>query len=230
MLECATKLKKEVSMALQAILFDHDGTLVDSEATHLQLWRQVVSPYGVEIADDDYWQHMLGVPLERNAADIVRLYGLDADPAMLIDAKLAANDRFLASNYFAAMEGADRVLQTLAGQVRLGLVSGSQRNCVEASLRGHGWNALFEQVVTGDDVVRNKPHPDGYQRALELMGLEAGDCIAVEDTEVGVCAARAAGLRVVAIRCAQAGNHDFSPASAVVDSLIAAHDWIQQQL
>ena len=217
-------------MALHAILFDHDGTLVDSEGTHLGLWRQVVAPYGVEIRDQDYWQHMLGVPIERNAADIIRLYGLDADPATLIEAKLAANQRFLDTSFFPAMSGADRVLQALAGRVRLGLVSGSQRNCVEATLRGHGWSALFEQVVTGDDVIRNKPHPDGYRKALELMELEAGSCIAVEDTEVGVCAARAAGLQVIAIRCPLADNHDFSPAVAVVDSLVAAHDWIQQQL
>ncbi|MFC6670393.1 HAD family hydrolase [Marinobacterium aestuariivivens] len=213
-------------MALQAILFDHDGTLVDSEATHLQLWRQVVAPFGVEIRDQDYWELMLGVPVERNAADLIRLYGLEAEAADLVNAKLDANSRFLAGSFFPAMAGADNVLQDLAGRLRLGLVSGSQRNCVEASLQGHGWTSLFEQVVTGDDVRRNKPQPDGYLKALELMQLEACHCLAVEDTEVGVRAAQAAGLPVIAIRSPLAGSHDFSAACAVVDSLTGARDWI----
>jgi len=217
-------------MALKAILFDHDGTLVDSESTHLQLWRQIVAPYGVEIRDSDYWQHMLGVPVERNAADLIRLYGLDADVDTLVAAKLAANARFLADGFFPAMTDADKVLRSLAPRLRLGLVSGSQRNCVEASLRGHGWSALFERVVTGDDVSRNKPHPEGYLQALEQMGLGAGDCVAVEDTEVGVRAARGAGLAVVAIRHPLAGSHDFSQAAAVVESLAEAHAWIGAQL
>ncbi|GGO77866.1 haloacid dehalogenase [Marinobacterium nitratireducens] len=216
-------------MSLHAILFDHDGTLVDSEATHLQLWRQVVAPFGVEIRERDYWEQMLGVPVERNAADLIRIYGIDAGATELVQAKLEANERFLRDSCFPAMPGASRILQSLAGQVRLGLVSGSQRNCVEASLRGHGWQTLFEQVVTGDDVSRNKPRPDGYLKALEQMRLEASDCLAVEDTEVGVRAARAAGLQVIAIRSPLAGSHDFSAASAVVDSLEGAHDWIRTE-
>lgn len=216
-------------MSLQAILFDHDGTLVDSESTHLELWRQVVAPYQVEILEQDYWSQMLGVPIERNAADLIRLYGLDVGVEVLIRAKLDANERFLASSFFPAMPYASDILQTFANRLRLGLVSGSQRNCVEASLRGHGWTPLFEQVVTGDDVSRNKPQPDGYLKALELMQLDAGDCVAVEDTEVGVQAARAAGLPVVAIRNPLSSGHDFSPATAVVDSLKAAHDWIRSE-
>lgn len=217
-------------MSLQAILFDHDGTLVDSESTHLRLWREVVAPHGIHISDEIYWHQMLGVPLERNATDIIRLYGLDVPADDLIAAKLAANATFLQQTCFPQMPGADRVVRDLAARLRLALVSGSQRNCVEASLRGHAWEPLFEQVVTGDDVPRNKPHPDGYLQALAALGLDAADCIAVEDTEVGVRAARDAGLRVIAIRSPLAGSHDFSYATAVVDGLDRAHAWLSEQI
>ncbi len=217
-------------MTLQAILFDHDGTLVDSEAVNLQLWRQALEPWGLSISDELYWSRMLGVPIRQNAADILQLYRPDASTEQLIAAKLAANEAYLATDYFPQMPGADSVLHALAGQLRLGLVSGSQRNCVQASLRGHNWAPLFEQVVTGDDVTNNKPAPDGYLRALSLMQLDASHCIAVEDTEVGVTAARAAGLRVVAIRSAEAQSHDFSAASIIVNSLTEAHAWICQRL
>ncbi|GGC01576.1 hypothetical protein GCM10011352_29640 [Marinobacterium zhoushanense] len=204
--------------------------MVDSEATHMQLWREVVAPYGVQISESEYWQRMLGVPMEQNAADIVRMYGLDADPEALINAKIAANERFLTEHWFPQMPEASRILNHLAQQCRLALVSGSQRNCVNASLSGHGWHALFEQVVTGDDVARNKPHPDGYRKALDLMQLDPQHCVAVEDTEVGVQAAHEAGLRVVAIRNPLAESHDFGPATVVVDSLVEAERWISERI
>ncbi|WP_020679454.1 HAD family hydrolase [Marinobacterium rhizophilum] len=216
-------------MTLHAILFDHDGTLVDSEAVNLQLWRQAVAPWGLTISEGHYWSRMLGVPIRQNAIDILQLNSTDASIEQLVAAKLAANEAYLARAYFPQMPGADTVVRALAGELRLGLVSGSQRNCVQASLRGHAWEPLFEHVVTGDDVANNKPAPDSYLRALQLMQLQAQHCIAVEDTEVGVTAARAAGLRVVAIRSAEAQSHDFSAASIIVDSLTEAHAWICQQ-
>ncbi|MCP8686357.1 HAD family hydrolase [Marinobacterium sedimentorum] len=216
-------------MALHAILFDHDGTLVDSEAVNLQLWRQALEPWGLTISDELYWSRMLGVPIRQNAADILALYRPDASIEQLTAAKLAANAAYLAHAYFPQMPGADTVVRALAGELRLALVSGSQRNCVQASLRGHAWEPLFEHVVTGDDVARNKPAPDGYLQALSLMQLEADNCIAVEDTEVGVTAACAAGLRVVAIRSPEAQSHDFSAASIILDNLTEAHAWIRQQ-
>ncbi|MBV1788047.1 HAD family phosphatase [Marinobacterium sp. D7] len=217
-------------MPLRAILFDHDGTLVDSEATHMQLWREVVAPYGVQISDSDYWQRMLGVPMEQNATDIVQMYALEVDPEALIRAKIDANERFLTEHWFPQMPEASRILSHLSQRCRLALVSGSQRNCVDASLHGHGWHTLFEQVVTGDDVTRNKPHPDGYLKALQLMQLDPELCVAVEDTEVGVLAAHDAGLRVIAIRNPLASTHNFGPATVVVDSLIDAEAWITAQI
>jgi len=215
---------------IRAILFDHDGTLVDSEATHLALWREVVAPYGVQIDAQAYWQQMLGVPMEQNAANIVQRYRLEVAAADLVAAKQAANARFLANSYFPEMSGASAWLSDLRVRTRLALVSGSTRDCVDASLHGHGWHGLFEQVVSGDDVSRNKPYPDGYLRALQAMQLPATQGIAVEDTEVGVQAARAAGLRVVAIRNPLASGHDFSQAERVFASLAEACQWLDSQL
>ncbi|UTW10689.1 HAD family hydrolase [Marinobacterium rhizophilum] len=217
-------------MTLQAILFDHDGTLVDSEAVNLRLWRQALEPWGLTISDELYWRRMLGVPIRQNAADILQLHRPDASIDELVAAKLAANAAYLATACFPQIAGADTVVRDLACRLRLGMVSASQRNCVQASLRGHAWEPLFEQVVTGDDVARNKPAPDGYLRALELMQLQPQHCIVVEDTEVGVRAARAAGLRVVAIRSPEAQSHDFSSATVIVQNLVEAHGWIRRQL
>lgn len=217
-------------MSLKAVLFDHDGTLVDSESTHMELWRRAVEPFGGFITDDEYWQGLLGVPCEQNAELIIQLRSLDISVDTLVEAKLRHTDQFLASGCFPQIDSADRVLRELAGILRLGLVSGSQRVCVEASLKGHGWSELFEQVVTGDDVVENKPNPASYLAAMELMGLSAGECVAVEDTQAGVMAASAAGIRTVAIRNQFSASHDFSPAAVKVPNLTAAGCWIKSLL
>ncbi|MBY4675613.1 HAD family hydrolase [Marinobacterium arenosum] len=216
-------------MSLQAILFDHDGTLVDSEATHMALWNLAIEPYGVSISETVYWQQLLGVPAEQNAETIIRMHNLPVSVDALVAAKLEQNDRFLNESFFPAMADADRVLRTQARQLRLALVSGSQRHCVEASLRGHNWGELFEQVVTGDDVAHNKPQPDGYLKALKAMGLSADQAVAVEDTEAGVSAAVAAGLPTIALRSTDASSHDFSRASVEVTSLGEALSWIERQ-
>lgn len=217
-------------MKFSAVLFDHDGTLVDSEAIHMQLWRQVMAPYGVQISDADYWEKMLGVPMEQSAAELIEQYQLGTSVAEIVTAKNSANRDFLSSNCFPQIAGATETLTSLAQRTRLALVSGSQRDCVEASIRGHGWSSVFEHVVSGDDVERNKPHPDSYLKALRLMGQPAQTSVAVEDTQTGVIAARAAGLEVIAIRSPLSGSHDFSAATAVVDSLNEAHEWLLERL
>lgn len=217
-------------MPIKAVLFDHDGTLVDSETTHLALWRKAVEPFGGFITDDEYWHTLLGVPTEQNAADLITLRGLNVSVHELLQAKLNHVEEFIQHSYFPQMDGADTIVRDLADHVRLALVSGSLRMCVDASLRGHNWTPLFEHVVTGDDVSRNKPDPASYKHALSLMALDAADCVAVEDTQSGVRAAAAAGLRTVAIRNQHSASHDFSAATVEVPDLYAAYHWIKQQL
>lgn len=217
-------------MSLKAVLFDHDGTLVDSETTHMALWRKAIEPYGVTITDEEYCQTLLGVPAERNAEILIEQHGLSLSIEELVATKLGHTHRFLASSCFPQIQNADFILRDLAEQLRLSLVSGAQRVCVEASLNGHDWNGLFEQVVTGDDVPVNKPDPTSYLTAMSLMGLCADECIAVEDTQSGVRAATAAGIPTVAIRNQFSASHDFSTAAVEVPDLNAAYRWIKAQL
>lgn len=217
-------------MCIQAVLFDHDGTLVDSETTHLALWRQVLAPLGVNISDQEYWQTMLGVPAEQNAQDLVKNKQLSVTAEALVAEKVRLTQAFLVDDVFPALEGASDLLQSISGRVPMGLVSGAQRFCIEASLAAHGWESCFEHVVTGDEVVHNKPNPEGYLLACQLMGVDPAHCVALEDTQSGVRAAAAAGLKVVAIRNQWSLSHDFSQATAEVADLFQARAWFAAQL
>jgi len=216
-------------MELKAVLFDHDGTLVDSEPLHLAIWREVAKEFGAEVSDQQYAELMLGASSSQNAIDIVRLNQLQVEPDVLRQAKVDKTKSFMTRNCFPAIEGASDVLTRCAESFSLALVSGSQRFCVEASLRGHDWSDLFSSVVAGTDVENNKPAPDSYLKALAELNVQADEAIAVEDTETGVTAAVAAGLRVIAISNDSNENHDFSAAEAIVENLAQAGDWIQSR-
>jgi HAD superfamily hydrolase (TIGR01509 family) len=221
---------KGAIMPIKAILFDHDGTLVDSESTHLAMWRKALEPYNANITDDEYWTRLLGVPAEENARLLIEMCDLKADIPTLVEAKMLHTTQHLTHTPFPKIAGADHILSTLWDRARLAMVSGSQRVCINATLKGHQWEDYFDVVVTGDDVPNNKPHPDSYLKALEQLGVPANQAVAIEDTESGVKAAAAAGIPVIAVRNVFSKAHDFSLASQEVESLARAQAWIEERL
>src|SRR6185295_2992908 len=93
-------------MPLRAILFDHDGTLVDSEPEHFRMWKQVLARYGIALTVQQYIAHYAGVPNRTSAIDVVNRFGLDVDPAILTAAKNAAAREFLSVSAYPLMDGA----------------------------------------------------------------------------------------------------------------------------
>lgn len=213
--------------SLQALLFDHDGTLVDSEPLHHQFWVQALQPLGVHLSEEEYRLHDAGLPTSTNAVKMVARYQLDLDPAALAAAKHQAEADFLAKHAFPLMPGALEVLHSCqALGLRLALVTGSGRAGIAATLRVYGLESLFSAVVTREDVTHSKPAPDPYLLALQRLQLSAAQTLALEDTEHGVAAATAAGIRCVAIPNAMSQHHNFALAHSVQPSLNAAWAWL----
>jgi len=217
-------------MTIKAFLFDHDGTLVDSESTHLALWRKTLEPFNVTISNDDYLSFFLGVPTEKTAEILCKKHNLPLSSESLVCSKVNHTRHFLTHSYFPKMSGAGELLIECASRLPVALVSGSQRFCIDATLAGHQWGSLFAYIVTGDDVLNNKPHPDSYLKALDLLGVRGNEAITIEDTESGVKASTSAGIRTVAIRNQYSLSHDFSKADVEVANLAEAKAWIRTQL
>jgi len=189
-------------MSIQAVLFDRDGTLVNSEPVHLELWNSVLRRYGFQLSDQQYKDLYAGVPTPANASDLVRRFGLPT------------------------------VAQTISSFHRLGLklgvVTGASANGVRVTLRANEFEPLFSLTVSGDDVLNSKPEPDCYLLALERLSLKPEDCVAIEDTEHGLRAAAMAGIKCLVIPTEMSRHHDFSLASAVLPNMNAACDYIQR--
>ena len=216
-------------MSIQAVLFDHDGTLVNSEPVHLELWNTVLSTYGIQLSDQQYKNLYAGVPTPANASDLVSRFGIPTDAAALAEAKNLETVRYLEQQSFPLMPG---VVQAITSFHRLGLklgvVTGASANGVRVTLRANEFESLFSLTVSGDDVLRSKPEPDCYLLALERLSLQPEDCVAIEDTEHGLRAAALAGIKCLAIPTVMSKHHDFSLASAVLPNMNAAFEYIQR--
>lgn len=217
-------------MPFKAVLFDHDGTLVDSEGQHLALWNQVLAPYGLALTQAQYKDFYAGVPTDANAADLVERFGVKETAGELARLKNACAQAYLQANAFPLMSGVrESIAQLQAAQLRLGVVTGARGYAIAATLRSHELAPVFETVVSADDVVHSKPAPDCYLLALQRMGMQAHETVAFEDTEHGVAAAIAAGLACVAIPTEMSATHDFSAATVTVPSMQDAVRWALAQ-
>lgn len=207
-------------MKLRAVLFDHDGTLVDSEPIHYQLWVQVLRRYGVTISEEVFNSVCAGMPTLANAVDLVKRYNLPVQAENLAEEKHTITKEFLAENAYPLMPGVQKAIQALIEQgLTLAIVTGANQHSVGATVRTYSFDRHFAYVISADDVQKSKPAPDCYLLALEKLGLQPEECLAIEDTEHGLRAASQAGIPCLVLPTELSMNHDFSLATVVVKEM-----------
>ncbi|MFF3939491.1 HAD family hydrolase [Streptomyces phaeofaciens] len=183
--------------ALQAVLLDMDGTLVDTEGFWWDVEVEIFA--GLGHALDDSWRHVVvGGPMTRSAGFLIEATGADITLAEL---SVLLNEGFedRITRALPLMPGAARLLAELAEyEVPTALVSASHRRIIDRVLASLG-PQHFALTVAGDEVLRTKPYPDPYLFAAAGLGVDPTRCAVVEDTATGVAAAEAAGCQVVAV-------------------------------
>lgn len=181
-----------------AVLWDYDGSLVDSESMWADVERGMARDLGGELPAD-YHEQTIGGTMERTAAFIIRTVGADADPGRVAAELWERGKRALAQGPVRWMPGAEALVTALrdAG-VPQALVSSGHRHYLEVTL-GRLQRDLFAVVVPGDEVDNAKPHPEPYLRACAALGVNAADCLAIEDSVPGAASANAAGCAVLAV-------------------------------
>jgi HAD superfamily hydrolase (TIGR01509 family) len=178
------------------VIFDCDGTLVNSEPLAGLAWQRTVAPYGYDVTEADL-DACLGIPYARTHAYLSERVALpDAEvfwPSLrkelfgLIDTRLEP--------FADAVEAAEELRER---GVRLAVASSSPRERLDRTLARAGLS--FEVTVAGDEVEHGKPAPDMFLKAAARMGVEAARCVVVEDSEPGIAAGLAAGMPTLGIR------------------------------
>ena len=207
-------------MVIQAIVFDFDGVLADSEPLHLRVYQEILEPHGIHLDQATYGAKYLGFDdegaFQQIAADYQLLLG-DEEIEMLI-AEKSRRFQQLVSSRNVLYPGAVPCAQRLGSAWPLGIASGALRDEIELMLRGAGLLDAFRFIVSSGDTVHTKPAPDPYLRAAELHGVPPAACVAIEDSHWGLQSARAAGMRTIAITHTYP-RKSLTEADAVVDSL-----------
>lgn len=206
-------------MRLQAIVFDYDGVLADTEPLHLRAFQQTLAPFGIELPLADYMEQYLGLDDEAVFRTVGERHSMRWRPEQVSDMVAGKAERFrcIVSRALlpAGAEGREGLLypavaervRAWSREVSLAIASGSLREEIEPVLEAEGLRDLIPVVVAAGETPNGKPSPAPYLRALQLLAerhageepLEAARCVAIEDSPWGIDAALAAGMRVVAV-------------------------------
>ena len=206
------------------VVFDLDGVIADSEPLHERANDLYMERAGV-VLDEDLRDEMMGRRV-RDLTDVLAAR-LGQPPDQVFAEREAIFWELLEGEGVQPMPGLDKAVARLedAG-LRLAVVSSGTSAYVEFVLRWLQLRPAFQVVVSGEEVRRGKPDPEGYLLAASLLHADPADCVALEDTFHGVAAARAAGMHAVAIPNPLTAGMDFSAADAVVADLEAAAGYV----
>ena len=194
---------------IRAVIFDLDGTLVDTESIHFAAFNEVLRAEGIEIASKDYFARFIGFNDHDCFAAVLRESRKDADESRIAD--LIARKTVIYQAMVAEREvlypGAERFVRECANRFPLMIVTGTLRAEAEAILRRTKLRDLFLDIIAAEDVERGKPEPDGFIAALGRIGfilrqrdpVLAEECLVVEDTPAGIDGAHRAGMKVLAL-------------------------------
>ena len=215
--------------ALQAIVFDFDGVIADSEYLHLRAYQQVLAPEGISISNQDYFDRYLGYDDAGVFRALVQDKGLQLDDRRIAELIERKGERYesLAAAGDMLFPGAADFIRAAAAAVPVAIASGALTHEIEEVLERAGLLPLFPIIVGADQTIRSKPDPEPYQTAFaRLRSLTGRDLItsrsvAIEDSKWGLLSARGADLRCVAVTNTYSAAELRPDAELVVDGLQA---------
>ena len=180
-------------MAIRALLLDFNGTLSDDEPLLCSIFQELFAKLGKPISEKEYYDLLAGL----SDPEVVEKW-LGKPDSEIVTRKIARYRELSADGSTVPLEARQAVLDA-GGRVAVAIVSGAARSEIEPVLEAAGLSSSIATIVAAEDVDHGKPAPDGYRRVLELLEIGPHEAVAVEDSDVGIAAAKAAGLSCVAV-------------------------------
>jgi beta-phosphoglucomutase len=201
-------------VAVSALVFDFNGTLSDDEPILCELFIHLFAEHGRPMSAQEYFDQLAGL----SDPEIVKTWlGKDHPDVEAVIEERVRRYREAAADGSTVHEHVREAVRYAAERVPLAICSGAARDEIEPVVEAAGIAGCFGAVVTSDDVVHGKPDPEGYVKALALLGADPAETVVFEDTEAGIASARAAGVgRVLAVRTTL-DAHRLAGADELVD-------------
>lgn len=207
---------------IRAIIFDFDGTIMDTESTSFRIWREIYASHGHELTIEK-WAECVGVP---NSSfdpydDLSGLTGMPLDRMEMAAAYVIRESEY--NKGLPLLPGVEKIILTASSHgIKLGIATSADHAWIEEHLGRKRLLERFEVIICREDTDRHKPYPDPYLKAIGLLGCIPSEAIALEDSPNGIKAAKAAGLFTVAVPNSVTRNFDLSEADLMLDSLADA--------
>ncbi len=183
---------------IRGVIFDLDGLMIDSEWISLRVWRKQLAEYGVDLPTDQY-NALIGIDVEGCATRLVELKHLTVDRQELIARHRAGLIETVRAGVPAQPGVIELVTDLKQRRLPIGIASNSPCDYIDAALGSIGLRGVFDCVLSSQDVARSKPAPDVYLAAAACLGLQPSECLALEDSAVGLRAAHDAGMMCVLV-------------------------------
>jgi beta-phosphoglucomutase len=180
-------------MTPRAVVFDYNGTLSDDEPILYRVYAELFAEHGRPLSEREYYEQLAGHAEE----EILRRWLGRDDPELVADR--IARYRAAAGDGATIYPPVREAVRFAAERVPVAVVSGAALEEIEPVVEAAGLASSITAIVAADHVADGKPHPEGYLRAAELLGVPTAEILAFEDTEAGVTSAKAAGMRVVGV-------------------------------
>ena len=188
---------------LNAVIFDFDGVIVDSETLHHKLFNEIFSPYNIHIPWEDYHHLYIGFDDENAIKTAFKANKKRISKKLikeLIDKKASLFEEALKNKEANIFPGAIELIKSIPARLPVGLCTGALKSDIEPIINGLKIKKFFKSIVTAEDTKKSKPYPDPYIKCLKELDIKnAKKAIAIEDTPAGIHSAKEAGMKVLAV-------------------------------
>ncbi len=202
----------------EAIVFDMDGLMIDSEPLSRQAWDEVLRPFGHKLTDEIQSQ-IIGRRFDESTATIKEIFNIPLPIDEIVQQKADANDRLRAKGVPVMLGLIPLQVEIARRGIPWAIATSSRRHHAEQTLKQLGLTEVCHAIAAGNEVENGKPEPDIYLLAAERLGVDPKACLALEDSAPGCRAAIAAGMTAVAIPNGDTKTADFSFAHYQYESL-----------
>lgn len=213
---------------MQAIIFDMDGLMIDTETIYFQTDRELAKSFGKTVSDETLWK-MMG----RKPAESYTIYrealGLDKTVEELLEIRYETVEKKLLTE-IRPMPGLFNILGEFKGKMKMAIATGSPEKFLEITLNKLELRQYFDATQPSDEIVNGKPNPEIYLKVIEKLDLKPENCIVIEDSSNGARAGKNAGCYTIAVPSEYTYKQDFSSVDYIAEDLNDAKDHIKSLL
>lgn len=205
---------------IKAVIFDLDGVVVDSERVHIEAEKQTMLKYGVGISSEELHRYT-GTAARFMFTELIKKYRLNTTFEKIFSEKEEILFKLMEKDV-QPTKGIIELFEKLKREkIKLAIASSSHKRFITYVLEKLNIVDLFDSIVSSEDVIYGKPNPETFLRAANELKVNPTECLVIEDSKLGVEAAKNAGMKCVGYRNPDSGNQDLSKADVVIDNFSA---------